>query len=435
MAHMNNQKRVAAGVPQGGQFAQSAKGEADVDLGATDGVARDILAAALARYDLDETLTGLDGRTITQAWDEKFAVLNEPEVASVDQVVYDLLGDDFEIGRHRGGPWLVWYDPNVSWRSDEDGQWASVTLDDFDEPNGRELAVEFHTRNGAGNRECYCPDDDHTDGKCTGAIVEDLQARPDHIHDEDDYGDPTYANFYFRLPHDPRLKQALAGKNESDKQYRARYLLHDIENGKKPLWDVFEVNLETEKAYQEVLNRPGERRPEKPHLRGEITVPYSPTPTDVAHLDAVIAVARNGEDEPDATGSYWEGHVRRPGDTAIRYGKEEQAAHEEAEKAREALAEVRSGRVPESVIELMGGVSRAESAAGLAERKWSNAKNLVEGAIRNLQQARGYLAEVVRVDTANRERQEALQRFAWAKRWPGPVDECPPEPENASSGW
>jgi hypothetical protein len=63
-----------------------------------------------------------------------------------------------------------------------------------------EQVLAISTRQGGGNRECYCetPDESHEDG-CLALNNEELQAHPQYLHDEDDEWDRTYATFYFKV--------------------------------------------------------------------------------------------------------------------------------------------------------------------------------------------------------------------------------------------
>lgn len=74
---------------------------------------------------------------------------------------------------------------------------------------GGEPVIAIYTRNGGGNRQCWCDDNSHPDGPCTALIVtEVLPAHPLYLRDKDDTFDSTYATFYFRVPDEYR--QALA---------------------------------------------------------------------------------------------------------------------------------------------------------------------------------------------------------------------------------
>lgn len=66
-----------------------------------------------------------------------------------------------------------------------------------------EPVIAVYTRQGGGNRECYCDEYDgpgHPDEQTSCGSNEALQAHPMYLRDEDDEFDCTYATFYFRCP-------------------------------------------------------------------------------------------------------------------------------------------------------------------------------------------------------------------------------------------
>ncbi len=63
-----------------------------------------------------------------------------------------------------------------------------------------EPVIAVYTRQGGGNRECYCDDDPCS---CLSpASNAALAAHPAYIRDADDDFDATYATFYFSVPDD-----------------------------------------------------------------------------------------------------------------------------------------------------------------------------------------------------------------------------------------
>lgn len=69
--------------------------------------------------------------------------------------------------------------------------------------------VAIYTRNGGGNRECWCDKGDHaTYGACTAIKGEALTHHPLYLRDADDEFDRTYATYYFRVPE--QYREALA---------------------------------------------------------------------------------------------------------------------------------------------------------------------------------------------------------------------------------
>lgn len=73
------------------------------------------------------------------------------------------------------------------------------------EKSGDGPVIAVYTRQGGGNRECYCdsePGRAHVPEQCYAACNEALQAHPLYLSDADDDFDGTYATFRFRVPED-----------------------------------------------------------------------------------------------------------------------------------------------------------------------------------------------------------------------------------------
>lgn len=64
------------------------------------------------------------------------------------------------------------------------------------EVDGDKPVIRVHTRNGGGNRECWCESPEH---HCLVDAIESMQAHPWYVKDEDDDFDYTYADFYFAV--------------------------------------------------------------------------------------------------------------------------------------------------------------------------------------------------------------------------------------------
>ena len=78
-------------------------------------------------------------------------------------------------------------------------------------PDGPVIVI--YTRQGGGNRECYCDeyeDRAHVPEQCYAACNEALTEHPLYLRDADDSFDSTYATFYFRAPDDAEIRDALA---------------------------------------------------------------------------------------------------------------------------------------------------------------------------------------------------------------------------------
>ena len=78
-----------------------------------------------------------------------------------------------------------------------------------------EPVIAIYTRQGGGNRECYCETEDcepvagqHTPDGCNAACNDALEAHPLYLRDADDDFDRTYATFFFSAP--PEFRVILA---------------------------------------------------------------------------------------------------------------------------------------------------------------------------------------------------------------------------------
>lgn len=96
------------------------------------------------------------------------------------------------------------------------------------EKDGDGPVIAVYTRQGGGNRECFCPEADfegaHVPGQCYAACNEALAAHPLYLRDADDDFDATYATFYFRGPEEWRgvlAEAAVEPVNMSDRWKQA----------------------------------------------------------------------------------------------------------------------------------------------------------------------------------------------------------------------
>lgn len=81
-------------------------------------------------------------------------------------------------------------------------------------PETGDPLIAVYTRNGGGNRECFCAEGDHeTYGPCTAEVGEALTRHPAYVRDADDEFDSTYATYWFRVLDDEarELLRAHAG--------------------------------------------------------------------------------------------------------------------------------------------------------------------------------------------------------------------------------
>lgn len=113
----------------------------------------------------------------------------------------------------------------------EDLEYVPVQLEDADV----EYIYVLLTRQGGGNRECYC-ENEHEDC-CLASNNEKLENNPNYIYDEDDMFDSTYATFYFKA--DKKLTEKYFKQEEKLNRINEKIRLKKgIERGLKPPWSI-----------------------------------------------------------------------------------------------------------------------------------------------------------------------------------------------------
>jgi len=257
------------GVRTGGQFVTAARPEGDVALTAQ---VDDRLIEALARYGLTvhEVPADHEGASLEQRWAQMLELAQSPDIDSLQTVLDRMLGNP-EYGRHRGGPQLVWAkDGRVVMDPALDATDTAYDADDprWDDPAWSVLA-EVSTRNGGGNRECWCEEriDDRHELGCLVPVITALQAHPAYLEDRDE--EEGYASFYFRVPDRDAARAALAQRRQQVDQTAARSLLasmqpQDSDGYRKPRqaapWEVMPANPATVQAARSARARLEELR-------------------------------------------------------------------------------------------------------------------------------------------------------------------------------
>lgn len=95
--------------------------------------------------------------------------------------------------------------------------------------------IAVYTRQGGGNRECFCNeggDRAHVPEQCYAACNEALAAHPLYLRDADDSFDATYATFYFRPPDEFRDALAEAAVEPVDMSERWQAAIDRVASGK-----------------------------------------------------------------------------------------------------------------------------------------------------------------------------------------------------------
>lgn len=95
--------------------------------------------------------------------------------------------------------------------------------------------IAVYTRQGGGNRHCYCdsaePGPAHVPASCYAACNEALQAHPLYLRDADDSFDATYATFYFKAPEQWREALAEAAVDPVDMSARWQEAIARVQGG------------------------------------------------------------------------------------------------------------------------------------------------------------------------------------------------------------
>lgn len=386
------------------------------------------LTAALTAHGLDETLTDHTGTTITDAWNQAFAVLDQPAPSDPVELVYEHLGTDLDIGRHRGGPWLVWHNPDLDpWLDAEGGQWLRVDEhpEGWDNPKFA-LAAHFHTRNGGGNRECCCTDGSHGhEPGCLVLIVDRLAAHPAYLYDADDDFDSTYANFYFAVPRTDAVRAAVDSEAQRRERSRAQSMLDQIASGQRGPWDVFESNPSTVALHEDTRAAATAPVGDVPRLRTSTPNGPASAKTALVDLDAHIAyLDGTSADLPTFHGDAWTSIGVQL--TAVWRTNTEQY-RVELDDHKRTMDDLEAGRLPEYVARVLPLAEVSKEVAHLSHQVEVYGR-CVDESLRALKADRAVLAVYVDAMDARDGAKERAGVLVWSLRWPGSPDTCPPRP-------
>lgn len=119
--------------------------------------------------------------------------------------------------------------------------------------------VLVYTRNGGGNRECFCKSDtqhNSGEGHCTPRYTAALQEHPLYESDSDDDYDRTYATFVFRVPEawrDSALALLEDGPTPAEKWDRLLTKLYGADKSDPEVRRALDAMTPTLEAIQRVL--------------------------------------------------------------------------------------------------------------------------------------------------------------------------------------
>jgi len=207
----------------------------------------DLFDSLVAKAQLDLGSLPLDnaGMSLRDKWDSMIDALSNGSRLTQEEALTKRLGLNF--GRLRAGPYLVWED-------DTDDIEDMKLISSLDVPvwnEDRKALIVVHTRNGSGNRECYCETDDKHDEGCLFVINSEMQSHPDYVKDQDNSFDGTYADFAFEIDN-TTARQLIIDDDIASKHIRASVALEAFERGDKSIVDLLPPNPKRQEAVEEL---------------------------------------------------------------------------------------------------------------------------------------------------------------------------------------
>lgn len=183
---------------------------------------------------LDDIPADHNGNTVAQRWSELNALIGEKPEKLPEEVV-DEYFSGIDFGRYRG--------TSIAFRDDNEDieDWEDVDVPSS-QWGDREVVAVIHTRNGGGNRECWCESED--DHHCLTGVIEALENHPAYIADRDNSFDRTYADFVFSVPRD-LIAHAVDMKPLALVQRRALNTVEAIREERLAPWAVLDENPDT----------------------------------------------------------------------------------------------------------------------------------------------------------------------------------------------
>lgn len=193
-----------------------------------------------------ESKPKFDLSTLAPHWE---AQLPEPVQRKIEKRVNEISAREGELRELGPSDPLDYLTPRTG-AIRERGVWLVNTSELDDYQGSEDFLIAIHSRQGGGNRECYCDDyDDHEDG-CLAVNNDELESHPQFEFYEDDEFDSTYTTHYFRsglTAYDvAQLERRKLLNNEISNELELRKL---VNGGHLPPWAI----LGDGKAYQEYV--------------------------------------------------------------------------------------------------------------------------------------------------------------------------------------
>jgi hypothetical protein len=334
----------------------------------------------------------------------------------------------------------TWFLSNKS----NDDQYSTEDL-----PDG-EYVIAIHSRQGGGNRECFCEDygdTGHEDG-CLAGNNEELESHPQYVADYDDDSDYTYATHYFRGGFTKADVERHEEQNAVDIRARAaRDRLTNLASGSVPPWSVLTDDQSPLRDYANA----------KQQITREATIAAEAKKT-VAVADLGIEAFTKDRQLDDAEAAAVARALGRPYAYAGKSLKEEVDKLAEAKKARKAVEAsiAQAQALPEGELKtyLLGdrGTGSYRTKEKQGRRNVEVTKTYSKGTLlgKELESAvtnEGYPQRALDRDRPQLEKIKAdaqrsiesyeasvnsieeKRRKAWATGWPGVIRDLPAIPE------
>lgn len=191
------------------------------------------------------------GQSFAQAWTDRFKNLEEFKKANPGKSARNmippadtLLDEPVNALRDRGMSIIT---KEQYAEGGYGGRVATVTGD---------YVVQVSTRQGGGNRECWCDDYDNHDDYCLSQNNDELTSHPNYLSDEDDDFDSTYADFYY----DAGITQKQVDEFKAKREHFARLaademLLEGAQEGEFTPWGVLAGSYSKVSSYKSTKTR------------------------------------------------------------------------------------------------------------------------------------------------------------------------------------
>lgn len=195
-----------------------------------EGLAEDFPGLTGAALELARLTPSSAGKSFSDHWKSHFALFIESANGSplVEPSAETILGVSAQRPR---GDWL--FDGSDPGDLLEDTYYS----DDVFEPGV--IYAALHTRQGGGNRDCYCDDssEGYHEAGCLAVNNELLTEHEGYLFDFDDSFDSTYATFVFRTKLTPKDVEELDGLRRHIAKVRSeKSLIDQINGGKLAPW-------------------------------------------------------------------------------------------------------------------------------------------------------------------------------------------------------